>query len=69
MATGRRLIINNDENGWALFRFREGPNGERCMQSDRNKGVRKSLNKKVRTRLKREADKEIYNALQERSKL
>lgn len=66
MATGRRHVINNDENGWALFRFREGPYGERCMQSDRNKGARKFLNRKIRTRLKRESAKEVYNALQEK---
>lgn len=52
MTTGRRHIINEDNNGWAVFRTRRW--GERDYKSDRQKGMRKKLGKTLRTRLKRE---------------
>lgn len=52
MATGKRLIINEDNGGWAVFRTRRW--GERDYKSDRQKGIRKKLGKTLRTRLKRE---------------
>ena len=52
MTTGRRLLINNDKGGWAVFRTRRW--GERDYHSDRQKRMRKKLGKTLRTRLKRE---------------
>lgn len=54
MTTGRRIIINHDKSGWRTWLTRGW--GERDHQSDRKKGQRKMLNRKMRTLLKRETN-------------
>lgn len=63
MATGKRLIKNIDNGGWAVFRTRRW--GERDYKSDRQKGIRKKLGKTLRTRLKREVKVMIKKEMEE----
>ena len=52
MATGKRLITNIDNGGWACFKTRDKSSRDRC--SDRMKRIRKNITKKCRTSLKRQ---------------
>ena len=58
---GKTLIKKSDRGGWATCRTRNW--GERCYDSDRQKGIRHVIAKQLRTRLKREADKTITQVL------
>lgn len=60
MTTGKRLISNVDNGGWACFRSRDKSERDRC--SDRMKRIRKTITKKCRSVLKRQLKKEILNA-------
>lgn len=53
MATGRRIVINHDKNGFGVMQNRRCD--KRHFNSDRRKGARKMLNQTIRTQLKREA--------------
>lgn len=58
MTTGKRLLGNVHSSSWVLYRYR-GKNSERAWQSDRMKGVRKAVNKQLRSYLKREAKEQL----------
>lgn len=51
---GRKIIQKYDKGGWAVYRTRNW--GERDDKSDRQKGIRKALNRQIRQKLKREAN-------------
>ena len=57
MATGKRLITNIDNGGWACFKIRDKSSRDRC--SDRMKRIRKNITKKCRTSLKRQLQNEL----------
>lgn len=59
MATGKRLIKNIDNGGWACYRTRDNSERDRC--SDRMKRIRKVISKKCRIALKRQLREEIID--------
>lgn len=64
MSTGRRLIINEDNGGYAVFKTRNW--GERDNKSDRKKGIRKKIGKILRARLKRSNNSVINEELSDK---
>lgn len=63
MATGKRLIKNADNGGWATYKVRRW--GERDYQSDRMKLIRKVISKKCRRILEKEEYKLINESIYE----
>jgi len=47
---GRTIINRYDNGGWAVYKTRRW--GERDFKSDRQKGIRKRLNRRIRRKMK-----------------
>lgn len=58
---GKKIIQIHDSGGWAVYKTRNW--GERGYKSDRQKGIRKALNRQIRHRLKREYLKNLESNL------
>lgn len=57
--TGKKILKINDRGGYGVYGFRR--NKYREDRSDRKKGIRKALNRIIRSRLKRELSQKIKN--------
>jgi len=54
---GRTIINRYDNGGWAVYKTRRW--GERDFKSERQKGIRKRLNRQIRRKIKHEFKQNI----------